>query len=235
MYKVVVSGNLAVIEDVCRPRVVPHGKRGQVNGLSKGSRGRFIRTVNRLLFDPGDALFVTLTYHNNLCDAHEAKSDLRTLIKRLHRRHKEAGFVWVAERQKRGAIHFHVLVIHAGSMTGEEISGAWHDITDKWSEAHALYGTLALPAAGDKAVAYLASYLAKGGLKKGDGRAWGMEYCKRYLDVERAFYVKDDDISLDLFKGFIFDGRLEWGYYLAGDMGKVMDVDKLLNPRHNDL
>lgn len=234
MYKVVVSGNLAVIEDVCRPKVLPHGKRGQVNGLSKGSRGRFIRTVNRLLFEPDDALFVTLTYHNNQDDARAAKRDLRTLIKRLHRRHPDAGFVWVAERQKRGAIHFHILVIHAEGMTGEEVSKAWHDVTDSWSVAHAEYGTLVLPANGDKAVAYLASYLAKGGLRKGDGRAWGMEYCKRYLADEIVVYVKDDDINIDLFKGFWYGERLEWGYHLAGNMGQRLEVDKILKVSQNE-
>lgn len=233
MYRVKVSGNLAVVEDVCRPKIKPTGKRGVVNGMSKGSRGRFIRKVNSLVFDVDKAIFVTLTYHNNQEDARSAKKDLRALIKRLHRRSSEMGFVWVAERQKRGAIHFHLLVIN-GKGWEDEISGSWHALTDSWSNAHAIYGTLALTADGSKAVSYLASYLAKGGLRKGDGRAWGMECCKRYLADEIVVYVKDKDLNTDLFKGYWFEGRLEWGYFLGGKIGTVMDVDKLLNPLHND-
>lgn len=233
MYRVKVSGNLVIVEDVCRPKITPRGRRGVVDGMSKGSRGRFIRKVNSLVFDVDRAVFVTLTYHNNQDDARTAKRDLRTLIKRLHRRSSDLGFIWVAERQKRGAIHFHLLVIN-GKGWENEISGSWHALTDSWSHAHAVYGTLALPADGSKAVSYLASYLSKGGLRKGDGRAWGMEYCKKYLDVESVFYVKDDDIEIDLFKGFTFDGHLEWGYYLAGNIGQRLGIDKILKVSQNE-
>lgn len=233
MYRVKVCGNLAVVEDVCRPKIIPRGRRGVVDGMSKGSRGRFIRKVNSLVFDADKAVFVTLTYHSNNCNAQKAKRDLRTLIKRLHRRSSDLGFVWVAERQKRGAIHFHLLVIN-GKGWEDEISGAWHALTDAWSHAHAVYGTLALPADGSKSVSYLASYLAKGGLRKGDGRAWGMEYCKQFLDDESVFYVKDDDIDISLFKGFTYEERLEWGYYLAGNIGLRLEIDKILKACQNE-
>lgn len=233
MYKVTITGNLVVIEDVCRPKVLTlRGKRGVVDGMSKGSRGRFIRKVNSLIFDADKAVFVTLTYHNNQDDARSAKRDLRTLIKRLHRRHPDAGFVWVAERQKRGAIHFHLLFIN-GKGWENEISKTWHAITDTWSRAHFVYGVLALPADGSKAVSYLASYLSKGGLRKGDGRAWGMEYCKQFMDYTTTIYVRDEDINLDMFKGVVFEARVEWGYHLGGNIGRRLEVDKILKKCQN--
>lgn len=59
----------------------------------------------------------TLTYAENMLDLSKAKRDLNLFFKRVNYRRKKKSleclkYLWVAERQKRGAIHFHIMVFN---------------------------------------------------------------------------------------------------------------------------
>lgn len=93
------------------------GERVQ-KGLSRRGRSRIRKASNyyQLLVDSNltekaYASFVTLTYGNIYPDDKTAKKDLDNFLKRLRRLFGgNFHYVWVAERQKRGAIHFHILM-----------------------------------------------------------------------------------------------------------------------------
>lgn len=72
------------------------------------------------------ASFVTLTYGNIYPDDKTAKKDLDAFLKRLRRKFgSNFHYCWVAERQKRGAIHYHIL-------TPNFISKKW--LNDNWNQ-----------------------------------------------------------------------------------------------------
>lgn len=59
----------------------------------------------------GSDKFITLTYAENMQDLDKADNDFKKFIMRLKYRYKLKGLKYLAvrERQKRGAIHFHML------------------------------------------------------------------------------------------------------------------------------
>jgi len=85
--------------------------RGMITAFSRKSRKRMIELVSRLddkkCHNPH---FITLTYPENMLDGQRAKRDLFTFIKRLKRIAPEISAIWRMEQQKRGAIHFHLIV-----------------------------------------------------------------------------------------------------------------------------
>lgn len=91
------------------------GIRGEVTEFSRASRKRMIDTLAKIdsnLIRPKGKppLFITLTYVKNQTDGREAKRDLDVFVKRLKRITEDVSIVWRMEQQKRGAIHFHLMV-----------------------------------------------------------------------------------------------------------------------------
>lgn len=90
--------------------------------------------------------FLTLTFRNLIPDDKTAKKLLDSFFKRLQRQtgHKNH-YVWVAERQKRGAIHFHILtpekIVDDTAMDKMEmrvkenvwLNKAWNEIVCNWA------------------------------------------------------------------------------------------------------
>lgn len=95
---------------------VQSGERIQ-KGLSRRGRSRIRKAANYYqllvetnLTEKAYASFVTLTYGKVYPDDKTSKKDLDSFLKRLRRKvGSNFHYVWVAERQKRGAIHFHIL------------------------------------------------------------------------------------------------------------------------------
>lgn len=59
-----------------------------------------------------NGVFLTLTYADNMQDFEQAKIDLNIFLTKLRKRYKKLVYVWVIELQKRGAIHFHLVLNH---------------------------------------------------------------------------------------------------------------------------
>jgi hypothetical protein len=111
------------------------GERVQ-NGLSKKGKRQLRRSASffQLLVEQNQtekafASMVTLTYGKHYPDDKTAKRDLDNFMKRLRRYFKGAfHYVWVAERQKRGAIHFHILT--PNYTPKEWINNAWNEVVN---------------------------------------------------------------------------------------------------------
>ena len=56
--------------------------------------------------------FLTLTYAENKQDFADSKRELNIFLTRLRKRYPRIKYAWVVERQKRGAIHYHLLLSH---------------------------------------------------------------------------------------------------------------------------
>jgi hypothetical protein len=86
------------------------GKRGKINGFSRGSRYRLMQTIAKVQRDAELPLFLTLTYPDDFPNPAESKEHLEIFIKRVRRRFPRAGMIWKLEPQMRGAPHYHWLV-----------------------------------------------------------------------------------------------------------------------------
>ena len=109
------------------------GQRVQRKGLSRKAKTRIRRAaaLYQHMADEGKSRrsfvsFITLSYGEDIPSHETSKKDLDIFFKRLRRKVGHAfHYVWVAELQERGAIHYHIL-------TPEFIQKQW--INDNWTE-----------------------------------------------------------------------------------------------------
>jgi hypothetical protein len=165
------------------------GIRDRVRGFSRASRRNLLRrlaSINRSAFRAfkGRMIFVTLTYPHEWPDDPElCKRHLKALRKRLQREFEPFAAFWRLGIQRRGAWHFHLLLLVGPSIgsVGELrrfISSSWYEVTGKVSEGHLRAGTRVEAARKWKEVtSYVERYMAKpeefpAGLET--GRIWGI-------------------------------------------------------------
>ncbi|MCK9380822.1 MAG: hypothetical protein M0P95_07115 [Sulfuritalea sp.] len=102
---------------------------------------------------------LTLTYRSNQEDFTQASSDLTKFIRRVRQHHPKWLFIAVAERQKRGAWHWHLAV--PGRQDVNLLRACWHKVVGEGNidvsapRGNEMQRQLRL-------VAYLGKYLAKG-------------------------------------------------------------------------
>ncbi len=132
----------------------------------------------------GRAFFVTLTYRAAPADGARAKRDLAALQKRFMRRWPSMGAVWKLEFQKRGAPHFHLLLVPSGEVESWDsvrdfVVESWRAVTgsDCWPDVRTVYQVEGEEGA---LLRYLGKYLGKdagldpnAGDGSGAGRFWG--------------------------------------------------------------
>lgn len=114
----------------------------------RGGVGHIRRETERLGI--GRPLMLTLTYRD--CDAW-TKRDISDYIRKLRqwlkRRGERLRYVWVAELQKRGAVHYHMLVWARARIPRPDASGMW---------PHGMTKTERMRSGG---VSYITKYLTK--------------------------------------------------------------------------
>jgi hypothetical protein len=165
------------------------GIRDRVRGFSRASRRNLLRrlaSINRAAFKDfkGRLISITLTYpHEYPEDPEVCKNHLKALRRRLQRKCGDFAAFWRLGIQKRGALHFHLLLFVGPSFgpIGELrrfISSSWHEVTGKVSEGHLRTGTrVEAVKKWKEATSYAERYIAKPeefpeGLET--GRIWGI-------------------------------------------------------------
>jgi hypothetical protein len=165
------------------------GKRGKVRGFSIVSRRNLLRrlaSINRSTFRAfkGRLLFLTLTYPTNYPDdPNLCKQHLEAFGKRLERKYAALAIFWRMGIQKRGALHFHLLLFVPppfGSLKQIRhfMASSWYEICGEGGEGHLLHGThVEELRTWKKATSYAEKYMAKEeafpeGLET--GRIWGV-------------------------------------------------------------
>jgi hypothetical protein len=137
------------------------------------------------------AQMVTLTYALNMQDARQAKKHLHAFAQALHRSYEGAGYIWKMECQKRGAIHFHLLIFGVRFLPWEWVAEVWTRIVFPGSgmteqeQSYQLQAGTECRAAKSlwEAKSYLEKYLGKTD-QTGDldnpGRWWGTHALEAY-------------------------------------------------------
>lgn len=164
------------------------GKRSEIEGFTDESRKRLIEFMHTLKFD--GMTMVTLTYPEDYPEDWKIyKKHLRAYRSHLDRTYGKLRIVWRLEYQKRGAPHFHLLVLDPPFIPASEESKKWAKITRSGDLNHAKIGVDVSPVTewGDRGLAafYVAKYAGKstGLVEEKDhgktGRHWG------YWNIEK--------------------------------------------------
>lgn len=181
-----------------------HGSRQRITAFTSKSRLALKRKFNRLEEKQRrKCLFTTLTYQANMLDGEQAHKDLNAFGSAMYRRFGAGvGFLWKMEQQKRGSIHFHLLIFGVRYMKKDmwlEFCG-W--IASTWARivAHGgpvsvdqiLAGTSIELAEKGAVRSYLEKYIAKVTKEDGQelpdiespGRYWGERFMKQFFAPE---------------------------------------------------
>ena len=110
--------------------------------------------------------FITLTYGKHYPDDALAKKDLDNFLKRMRRYYgTKFHYVWVAERQKRGAIHFHILT--PNYLPKNELNTMWNEVVNgrykKENNQKAIQNLMPNIKAVYTAAPYMSKYISKQG------------------------------------------------------------------------
>lgn len=156
--------------------------RGLVREFSRKSRTRLQQTLCAMpvAHVSRGVLFITLTYPADYPgDWKRWKAQLNAWTDRLRRRLPRAAGVWKLEPQKRGAPHFHLLVVGVPFIAKQWISTSWYEVVGSHDPKHLTAGTQVQLARSHKGVvAYASKYTAKperlpASWQHGVGRWWG--------------------------------------------------------------
>jgi len=85
------------------------GRDSQNEQLTDQARSKIKRAARMIQREYGRCSFCTLTYRKAVPTHDKAKRHLDNFLKRLRRKYPELEYLWIAEIQQRGAIHFHIL------------------------------------------------------------------------------------------------------------------------------
>lgn len=163
-------------------RVIPRGERAEITEFSRQSRKRlmqlFASVAETAVRD--SAVFIGLTYHRDWPDTPAGcRAQLRAFLKSLRRKYPETAVIWRLEFQRRGAPHYHLLVVGTSFVDSELVTTWWGDIAHGESEYH---GRMATNTQQIKtwyhACAYVSKEIAKVSQSKWgekNGRYWGVE------------------------------------------------------------
>lgn len=161
-------------------------KRGIITNFSERSRHRMQKLIAMLEVDKLDyPTFNTLTFHNlNAISATKSKYYLAQYCKKIKRLYPNAAWIWRMEYQKRGTIHFHLILflstkekINLNEYQKNQLISFWHSVTCEESKHHLIYGCNFTKI---KDFKHLLLYVSKYACKidstfqtKSDGRHWG--------------------------------------------------------------
>lgn len=97
-----------------------------------------IRKCCRMFYDHalktsknGICTMITLSYPEHYPNDRESKKHLDHFMKRIVRKYPNFIYLWVAEKQKRGAIHYHIIT--TDFIPKKFINTSWREIVAKWS------------------------------------------------------------------------------------------------------
>ncbi len=79
----------------------------------------------------GICTMITLSYPEHYPNDRESKKHLDHFMKRIIRKYPNFIYLWVAEKQKRGAIHYHIIT--TDFIPKNFINKCWREIVAKWS------------------------------------------------------------------------------------------------------
>lgn len=148
--------------------------------------------------DSPNVKMITLTYHSEYVSERTSKKHLDTFFKRLRRYvGAKAFYVWKKEYQKRGTLHYHILVYDCPFIPRSWLATVWNDITGE-DFAHRKAGTRIEKI---RKMQYVSKYVDKPIEKlapEDSGRYWGIINRQKYdlaigettVDITRGEYYR---------------------------------------------
>jgi hypothetical protein len=170
---------LAVKSTGVRQCIPPKSKRGTVTTFSKKSRSRILKTFAMIDSNAlSRSLFVTLTYPRVFPQEPLIyRAHFQAFSKRLRRLFPQSSAVWKLEFQKRGAPHFHLIILGVPFIARTWLSRVWAEIVGSGDDRHRKAGTqVARVHSARTAITYASKYVAKISENVPDwhvGRFWG--------------------------------------------------------------
>mgnify|MGYP000938765028 CR=1 FL=1 len=176
------------------------GMRGKITKFTRAARKRMMKKLATFRREElAKALFITLTYPAEYPDGKRAKRDLDRFLKRLWRKYPSAAWIWREELQKRGAPHFHLLVLGVDFIPHGWIAYVWWDVCGRISIEHLKAGTEVRRVKSYKhCFYYVTKYLAKEDMEVEAelGRRWGYGGCWRsFVGALRVFKLVRFEIA----------------------------------------
>ena len=164
---------------------------GERIGRSERSMRRSFSQLTRLVNANPDLIsFWTLTFAQNVTDVEVANREFRKFWKRVKRRYPDAEYIVGREFQKRGAVHFHLLV-NIEWINNEALEAIWGQ---GFVKAKAVYNRGALGI-------YFGKYLSKG--IDGDERYSQMRAWTASKGIRRPVVIDDPDITRAIIEGLV--------------------------------
>jgi hypothetical protein len=159
----------------------PQGRRGRITEFSRRSRSRMLKCIartNRALLSR--SLLVTLTYPRTYSmESSIYKRHFKRFRERLTATFPAAAAVWKLEFQKRGAPHYHLLIVGLPFLARQWLAKAWYEVVGSSDIRHLHAGTQVVRCnSPEKACRYAAKYVAKvsdsPSAPEFTGRIWGV-------------------------------------------------------------
>lgn len=92
-----------------KSRISTRGDRAQCRSFSRRSKQNLLwRTANDTKFRP--TFMLVCTYHGIVQSGKRAKADLNRYLVQFRRKFPLVKYLWIAEFQRRGSLHFHIFV-----------------------------------------------------------------------------------------------------------------------------
>ena len=159
--------------------------------ISSSAAYMFDNRVNQIVF-------YTFTIKENMTDNSVTNPAFSYALRRLKKDYGLNSYIWVVERQKRGAIHYHCL-FDMPYVKYSELKRVWHEVGSKFgieiSRQNSVSGSKGRSAVVknvEQAVKYLTKYMAKGINGKNNQTFEGRVYA-----ISRNVNVKPRVISVD--------------------------------------
>lgn len=186
----VVRGNFPISEkktDVEKEYMKLKRTRGGLSYQSSISRmkSRIRRLINSNLNN--DSIFFTLTYAENMIEESQARKDWKNFIARLNYHYPETKkYLFVIEKQKRGAYHFHCVLFDAGFIP-------YDALVKIWGKGHIQIGSIENTA---NLGAYMSAEMGKEYQKQGIkgkryGRSFGLKEYKKNVFISDQYHQEE--------------------------------------------
>lgn len=172
MYITLQGNTLSITAGVRTPGLPPRRTTMENVGWSHRSRSRLLRRLNTLVADDRLVMFGSYTFHALVDDAVVSGRYWSVYRKRIVR--MGVGGIWVRELQRRGAYHYHAILLVPPGVSPTSLERAWTDVVDPDDDALRAYGArVSIVDAVAKGVAYIAKYATKSSDEQ-SGRRWGV-------------------------------------------------------------
>lgn len=117
---------------VSRSAPAPRGVRGIIREFTSAARKRLMDLMARISYSQLDgfrhrAVFLTLTYLDSPSPLESARQ-LDVFLKRVRRRFPSASGIWRKELQKRGAIHYHLIIFNIPYWHKSDVQKVWGEV-----------------------------------------------------------------------------------------------------------